>query len=58
VKDIEGWITYAHRGKGLDNPQGLVVSRLRAGVPAPEVVSPGAQRRRDYLGQYAEVIKH
>jgi hypothetical protein len=57
LDDIEGWIAYANSAKSLSNPPGLVVSRLKAGVPPPKVVSPEARQRQRYLGQYADYIQ-
>ena len=57
LHDIQGWVTYARSAKHLTNPPGLVVSRLKAGVPAPKVVSPAELQRQRYLGQYAEYIQ-
>jgi hypothetical protein len=59
LEEIEGWVRYAWRSKGLTNPAGLVVSRLRERVPAPRPPDEGAQRRRQYLtGTYAHHIAH
>ena len=57
LEDIQGWIIYARSAKSLSNPPGLVVSRLKAGEPAPKVQSPDEQRRQRYLGQYADYIQ-
>ena len=57
LDDIQGWIAYAHSAKRLNNPPGLVVSRLKAGEPPPRVQSPYEQRRQRYLGQYADFIE-
>jgi hypothetical protein len=45
---VLGWIAYARGQRGLDNPAALVVARLRAGEPAPEVKGggDGDDRRR------------
>ena len=57
LHDIEGWVAYARSAKHLTNPPGLVVSRLKAGVPAPKVQSSAERLRQRYLGQYAEYIQ-
>ncbi|MBD3256731.1 MAG: hypothetical protein GF383_16675 [Candidatus Lokiarchaeota archaeon] len=46
LEEIQGWIDYAKRAEGLHNPVGLVVSRLRDGVPVPEQNRGGGQHRR------------
>ena len=57
LEQIEGWCEYVRRSVGLINPAGLVVSRLREGVPAPKAPDNGNGRR--YIsGVYAEYIRH
>jgi hypothetical protein len=57
-EDIEGWCKYARHSKGLTNPAGLVVSRLRSGVPAPRSGSNGNDPERYVTGIYAEYIQY
>jgi len=58
LHDIQGWIAYARRATRLINPPGLVVARLRQGVPAPKV-SPRRERRPDYQSrEYGQYIQH
>ena len=35
--DIRGWVEYVQAGQGLTNPAGLVVKRLKAGIPPPQL---------------------
>ena len=35
--DIRGWVAYVQQGEGLTNPAGLVVARLKAGIPPPQL---------------------
>jgi hypothetical protein len=60
LAQVQGWIEYARSdlARNLTNPQGLVVKRLREGVPAPQVRSE-RERHRDYLGgAYGHLIQH
>ena len=57
LEEIERWCEYARRSKGLNNPAGLVVSRLRQRVPAPRPAGNGNGRRRYICGEYAEYIQ-
>lgn len=54
LEDIQAWTAYARASTGLTNPPGLVVSRLRKGVPPPKG---GNGRRRYVSGEYAEYIQ-
>jgi hypothetical protein len=63
LEEIQGWIDYARRAEGLHNPVGLVVSRLRDGVPVPEQNHSGGRRQRptderrlDCEGRYRDYI--
>ena len=62
LEEIQGWIDYAKRAKGLHNPIGLVVSRLRDGVPVPDQNHSGrsrrptGERRLDCEGKYRDYI--
>lgn len=37
LADIRGWVEYVQAGQGLTNPAGLVVKRLKAGIPPPQL---------------------
>ncbi len=56
IEEIEDWIAYASACRGLTNPAGLVVSRLRRGVPAPR--TPVTDSSRYVSGEYAAYIQH
>ena len=56
--DIEGWIAYARRATRLTNPPGLVVSRLRQGVPAPQVQHHPERRPDHQSREYGGYIQH
>jgi hypothetical protein len=63
LEEIQGWIDYARRAEGLHHPVGLVVSRLRDGVPVPEQNHGGGRRQRptderrlDCEGRYRDYI--
>ena len=58
IDNIRGWVTYAQCCIGLRNPAGLVVSRLRKQVPAPEPPEVADAASRYVSGEYAAFIQH
>lgn len=53
---VRGWLQHARASPGLKNPAGLVVARLRGGIPPPVQRDNGS--RRYIEGEYAQFIEH
>jgi DNA-binding transcriptional ArsR family regulator len=58
IEEIKGWLEYAARANGLNNPVAFVVARLRDGEPVPDQKKGNGQERRpDSEGKYAKYIQ-
>jgi len=60
AEQVYGWIDYARGQENLTNPAGFVVSRLRAGTPAPQPENDADVRAR-YTSQgteYEGLVQH
>jgi hypothetical protein len=57
LEEIKGWLEYAARANGLNNPVAFVVARLRDGEAVPEQKKGnGNGRRPESEGKYAKYI--
>jgi hypothetical protein len=56
LEEIKGWLEYAARADGLNNPVAFVVARLRDGEAVPEQKGNGNERRPESEGRWAKYI--